>query len=130
MKNIIPYLLLFLSFGTMAQQKPQTESANFVILVSNFEHLDAVMMAAQNENRNGAFQVVLYGNEVNQITHSNMTKHLDFGQKFKVNFSVCQMSLDRSKIDRETVPKEIEIVDNAFLYSFHLQKKGFKSLTL
>jgi|GEM_PF-1631151 intracellular sulfur oxidation DsrE/DsrF family protein len=130
MKHIIPYILLFLSFGAMAQQKEENTNADFVILVSNFEQLEPIMMAAQDENRDGEIQVVFYGNEVNKITQPEIAKPLDFGQKYKVRFFVCQMSLDRLKIDHESVPKDIEIVDNAFLYSLLLQKKGYKSLTL
>lgn len=128
MKNIIPFILMFLSFGVMAQDK--NSNADFVILTSKFDQLEPIVMAAQDENRNGDFQVVLYGNEVKKVTDPEMTRFLDFGEKYKIRFFVCQMSLDRLKIDQGSLPKEIEIVDNAFLYSFQLQKKGYKTLNL
>ena len=121
---------MFLSFGLMAQQKAQNPSTDFVILTSQFDQLEPIVMTAQDENRNGEIQVVLYGNEVKQLTSPDMRRYLDLGEKYKVRFLVCEMSIDRFKIDPNSIPKEIEIVDNAFLYSFQLQKKGYKSLTL
>lgn len=112
----------------MAQQKQQ--NTDFVILTSQFEQLEPIMMAAQDETRNGDFQIVLYGNEVKQVTSKEMIEYLELGEKYKARFLVCKMSLDRSKIDPDSIPKEIEVVENAFLYSFLLQKKGYKTLNL
>lgn len=123
--------MLFLSFGLMAQQKQQKQqNTDFVILTSQFEQLEPIMMAAQDETRNGDFQIVLYGNEVKQVTSKEMIEYLELGEKYKARFLVCKMSLDRFKIDPDSIPKEIEVVENAFLYSFLLQKKGYKTLNL
>ncbi len=112
----------------MAQEKHQ--NTDFVILTSQYDQLTPIMLAAEDENRDGDIQVVLYGNEVKQLTSPDIRKYLELAENFKVKLLVCQMSLDRLKIKPDSLPKEIEIVDNAFLYSFQLQKKGYKSLTL
>lgn len=128
MKNTIPFILLFLSFGLMAQQK--SHNTNFVILTSQFDQLESIVMAANDDNRDGEIQVVFYGSEVKKLTTRDMRKYLELGENFEVIFLVCQMSLDRLKIEPDSIPKEIKVVANAFLYSFQLQKKGYKSLTL
>ena len=119
---------MFLTFGLMAQDKNQ--NTDFVILTSEFDQLDSLMIAAQDKSRDGEIELVFYGSEVKQLNNPDMEKYLEAGANSKVRFSVCKMSVDLLKLDRDSIPEGIEIVDNAFLHSLQLQKKGYKSLNL
>lgn len=128
MKNTISIIILFLSLGVTAQQK--SETTNFVILSSNIDQIEPILMAAQNQSREGEFQVVFYGSEVRQLSSQSFKEYLKLAEESKVRLSVCQMSIDRLKIDPATIPEEITLVENAFLYSLQLQKKGCNTLNL
>lgn len=128
MKNTILYILMFLSLGLMAQDK--NTHTDFVILTSQFDQLEPILITAESLSSKDNFQIVLYGKDVKQITEPEMEKYLIWAEKSEAKFFVCQMSLDRLKIEKSELPSGIEIVDNAFLYSLQLQKKGYKTLNL
>jgi len=128
MKNSILYILMFLSLGLMAQDK--NTHTDFVILTSQFDQLEPILITAESLSSKDNFQIVLYGKDVKQITEPEMEKYLIWAEKSEAKFFVCQMSLDRLKIEKSELPSGIEIVDNAFLYSLQLQKKGYKTLNL
>src|SRR5690554_8238437 len=122
MKNSILYILMFLSLGLMAQDK--NTHTDFVILTSQFDQLEPILITAESLSSKDNFQIVLYGKDVKQITEPEMEKYLIWAEKSEAKFFVCQMSLNRLKIEKSELPSGIEIVDNAFLYSLQLQKKG------
>ncbi|HLV91503.1 MAG TPA: DsrE family protein [Aequorivita sp.] len=128
MKNSILYILMFLSLGLMAQDK--NTHTDFVILTSQFDQLEPILITAESLSSKDNFQIVLYGKDVKQITEPEMEKYLIWAEKSEAKFFVCQMSLNRLKIEKSELPSGIEIVDNAFLYSLQLQKKGYKTLNL
>lgn len=128
MKNSILYILMFLSLGLMAQD--QNTHTDFVILTSQFDQLEPILITAESLSSKDNFQIVLYGKDVKQITEPEMEKYLIWAEKSEAKFFVCQMSLNRLKIEKSELPSGIEIVDNAFLYSLQLQKKGYKTLNL
>ncbi|SDX45945.1 DsrE family protein [Aequorivita viscosa] len=128
MKNSIAIIILFLSLGVTAQQK--FETTNFVILTSNIDQIEPILMAAQNESREGEFQIVFYGSKVKQLSNDSFKENLKLAEEFNVKLFVCQMSIERLKIDLATIPEEITLVENAFLYALQLQKKGYKTLNL
>lgn len=128
MKNIFSIILIFLSLSVTAQQK--SEATNFVILTSEIDQIEPILMAAQDGSREGDFQIVIYGSEVKQLSSQSIKEYLNLAEESKVRFSVCQMSIDRLKIDPASIPEEITRVENAFLYSLQLQKKGYKTLNL
>lgn len=127
MKNTFTLIILFLSLNLMGQQQTAT---NFVVLTSNIEQLQPILLTAQEIKAEGYFEVVLYGNEVGQLTAPETLKFIQWAEKINVKISVCQMSLNRLKINPNSLHKGIEIMDNAFLHSFQLQKKGYKNLSL
>ena len=128
MKNILYIFIALLSFGVSAQIQQITD--NFVVLTSNPEQLKPILLAAKELNTSGDFKIVLYGKNVAQITTSETLENRTQAINQNVDLSVCKMSVDLLKIDTKKIPKEIEIVDNAFLYAFQLQKKGYKLLSL
>lgn len=127
MKNAFNLLFLFLGFSLMAQQNTITD---FVVLTPKIQQLQPILLTAQEVESKGDFQVILYGKEVTQLTDPKVRKFIKWAQKVGVKLSVCNMSLEKLKIDPASIPKEIGIVDNAFLSAFQLQKKGYKILSL
>lgn len=128
MKNKFFYILMFFSLGLMAQDK--NTHTDFVILTSQFDQLEPILITAESLSSKDNFQIVLYGKDVKLVTEPEMKKYLVWAQESEAKLFVCQMSLDRLKIEADELPSGIEIVDNAFLYSLQLQKKGYKTLNL
>lgn len=128
MKKTIQILLLLLSFSAFSQQ--DAEPMNFMVLTSEIDQLEPILLAAKKLEADGDFKIVLYGKNVSELLTPETEKFIEQAEKSNVKLSVCQMSLDMLKINHEAVPKKIEIVDNAFLYAFQLQKMGYKILKL
>ena len=115
----------------LATSQSDTVQTNFVVLTSKFQQLEPIMLAAQEmKNSFGVFKIVLYGSEVGEFTKPTAERYIKWAKATGVNLSVCAMALERMKVDPKSIPKEIEIVDNAYLHSLQLQKKGYKSLSL
>lgn len=136
MKYLAQIVLVLISFSTLAQtdvnqSQNQSDLPNFVVLTSKYQQFEPIMLAAQEMNKSfGVFKVVLYGEEVGELSKPEVQKHIKKAQQVGVSLSVCAMALERMQVDPTSIPKEIEIVDNAYLHSLQLQKKGYKSLSL
>lgn len=128
MKRTIQIFLLLLSFTAISQQN--TEQINFMVLTPEIGQLKPILLAAEELEADGDFKIVLYGKNVPELLTPETKKFIEEAEKLNVKLSVCKMSLDRLQINPNTLPKEIEVVDNAFLYALQLQKKGYKTLSL
>lgn len=150
MKYFIPIIIALFSISSSAQNSPslsqnknsikatklttsksETDLINFIVLTSKFQQLEPIMLAAKEmQDSYGVFKIVLYGSEVGEFTTPAAERYIKWAKDIGVNLSVCEMALKRMKVDPTSIPSEIEIVDNAFLHSLQLQKKGYKSLSL
>lgn len=128
MKSIIYFLIGLASFSTMAQETLQEDS--YMVLTTNPEQLKPILLAASDLDANGEFKIVFYGGKVTELLQPEIQQYIELAEKQNVKISVCKMSLDHLKIDPLKIPAQIEIVDNAFLYAFQLQKNGYKTLNL
>ncbi|MGO3183546.1 MAG: DsrE family protein [Aequorivita sp.] len=128
MKKTIQIFLLLISFSVFAQQDSQ--SMNFVTLATEIDQLEPILLAAREMDTEGDFKIVLYGKNVGDLLNASAEKLIKSAAESDVKLSVCQMSLDMLQINHKAVPKEIEIVDNAFLHALQLQKTGYKILNL
>lgn len=128
MKNIFIVLIALVSFNVTAQQQQITD--DFVVLTSNPEQLKPILLAAKELNTSGDFKIVLYGANVSPIKTADTEENRKQAIKQNVSLNVCKMSLDHLNIDPKDLPEEVEVVDNAFLTAFQLQKKGYKLLSL
>ena len=128
MKKTIQILLLLLSFSAISQQN--TEPINFMVLTPEIGQLKPILLAAEELKADGDFKIVLYGKNVPELLTSETKKFIEQAEKLNVKLSVCKISLDMLQINPNALPKEIEVVDNAFLYALQLQKKGYKILSL
>ena len=128
MKKTIQILLLLLSFSAISQQN--IEPIKYMVLTPEIGQLKPILLAAEELEADGDFKIVLYGKNVPELLTPETKKFIDQAEKLNVKISVCKMSLDMLQINPNTLPKEIEVVDNAFLYALQLQKKGYKILSL
>lgn len=140
MKTILISAILFsLSFFTQAiqaQNKNMSTINNYVVLTKNIEQLQPIILTAealkQEDLANfGKFKVIICGKQIGDITSPE--KMGDFVSKANaagVQIIACGFSLNKFKIDKTKVPKDIITVENGILYNFQLQKKGYKSITL
>lgn len=126
MKRIVLIFILVLSLGVMAQEANGPK--DFMVLTPKVEQLKPILLAADELATDGDFEIVLYGKNVADILKPETEKFISWAGKLNVKVNVCKMSLDLLQINPNTLPKEINVVDNAFLYAFQRQKAGYKIL--
>lgn len=128
-------LMLTLFTGTEAKAQHDTEH-NYVVLTKKVPQLQPILITAENLKEEdgehfGKFEVIICGKEIGDITDaSKMKEFLTKAEKLGVELVACGFSLNKFKVDKESVPKEMKIVENGILYNFQLQKKGYKSISL
>jgi intracellular sulfur oxidation DsrE/DsrF family protein len=128
-------LTLFSTANIQAQQIDNSKN-NYVVLTKKVEQLQPIILTAESLKAEegeafGDFQVIICGKEIGDINDTE--KISDFITKAKkagVKIIACGFSLNKFKVDKTKVPKEIEVVENGILYNFQLQKKGYKSISL
>lgn len=128
MKKLIQILIVLIGFGVTAQQTTQTNK--FVVLTPKVEQLKPILLAAEKLTEKENFAIVLYGANIESILKPEMKNYIRWAAKLDVNLAVCKMSLNKLQIDPASLPKEIEVVENAFLTAFQLQKAGYILLNL
>ncbi|EIJ37606.1 DsrE/DsrF-like family protein [Galbibacter orientalis DSM 19592] len=133
--SVILMLTLFGALNTQAQQIDNAKN-NYVVLTKKVPQLQPILLTAESLKAEdgeafGDFQVIICGKEIGDITDTE--KISDFiikAEKAGVQLIACGFSLNKFKVDKTKVPKEIEVVENGILYNFQLQKKGYKSISL
>ncbi|MGX1023540.1 DsrE family protein [Psychroflexus sp. MBR-150] len=133
--SIFLMLTLFGTLNTQAQQM-NNDKNNYVVLTKKVPQLQPILLTAESLKAEdgdafGDFQVIICGKEIGDITDTE--KISDFivkAEKAGVKIIACGFSLNKFKVDKTKVPKEIEVVENGILYNFQLQKKGYKSISL
>ncbi|QTY27673.1 sulfur reduction protein DsrE [Flavobacterium sp. CS20] len=133
--SIFLMLTLFGTLNTQAQQM-NNDKNNYVVLTKKVPQLQPILMTAESLKAEdgdafGDFQVIICGKEIGDITDTEKIR--DFivkAEKAGVQIIACGFSLNKFKVDKTKVPKEIEVVENGILYNFQLQKKGYKSISL
>ena len=130
--------LVLTFFGTLNTQAQQTNDNqnNYVVLTKKIPQLQPIILTAEALKAEegtafGDFQVIICGQEIGDITDAEkINAFIVKAKKAGVQIIACGFSLNKFKIDKTKIPKEIEVVENGILYNFQLQKKGYKSLSL
>lgn len=131
--SILVMLTLFTGTEANAQQDAKN---NYVVLTKKVPQLQPILITAENLKEEdghhfGKFEVIICGKEIGDITDpSKMQEFITKAEKLGVELVACGFSLNKFKVDKESVPKEMKIVENGILYNFQLQKKGYLSLSL
>ena len=133
--SLILMLTLFSTANIQAQQIDNSKN-NYVILTKKVEQLQPIILTAESLKAEegeafGDFQVIICGKEIGDITdNGKISDFITKAEKAGVKIIACGFSLNKFKVDKTKVPKEIEVVENGILYNFQLQKKGYKSISL
>lgn len=139
MKSIIYSLILLISVlaGSEVQaQQHEDEKHDYVVLTKKVPQLQPILITAENlkeedAGKFGKFEVIICGQNIGDITdESKMDQFLKKAEELGVKLVACGFSLNKFKVDKKKVPKQMEIVENGILYNFQLQKKGYKSISL
>lgn len=130
-------LILTLITGTGANaQIEQNSKNNYVVLTKKVPQLQPILLTAEKLREEdgtqfGEFEVIICGQNIGDITDpAKMEKFITKAEKLGVKLVACEFSLNKFKVDKQYVPKEMKTVENGILYNFQLQKKGYKSLSL
>ena len=124
-------LTLFNATNLKAQQL-NSSTNNYVVLTKKVAQLQPIILTAEalkaeEGDAFGDFQVIICGKEIGDITDSEkMDKFIKKAKKAGVQLVACGFSLNKFKIDKTKVPKEMITVENGILHNFQLQKKGYK----
>ncbi len=138
MKTIIfRSILLMLTFFTGTEANAQHGSEhNYVVLTKKVPQLQPILITAENLKEEdgehfGKFEVIICGKEIGDITDaSKMQKFISKAEKLGVQLVACGFSVNKFKVNKKTIPKQMKVVENGILYNFQLQKKGYKSISL
>ncbi|KKM02329.1 hypothetical protein LCGC14_1785530 [marine sediment metagenome] len=131
-------LLVITSFSTadLQAQNTYTTKHNYVVLTKKIEQLQPIILTAealkaQEGATFGDFQVIICGKEIGDITDvGKMDAFIKKAEKAGVHLVACGFSLNKFKVDKTKVPKQMTVVENGILYNFQLQNRGYKSLSL
>ena len=132
----IMLMITIFSNTNLQAQEINTHKNNYVLMTKKVAQLQPIILAAEalkaEEGKNfGDFEIIICGKEIGDITDTEkINKFINKAEKAGVTIVACGFSLNKFKIDRNTVPKEIKIVENGILHNLQLQKKGYKSLSL
>lgn len=140
MKNLMIVLVLALINGVflssaIGQSRSKTEM-NYAVLTSKIAQFKPIgfsseALAREDGDKFGQFKAVLYGPEVVQLTDKRKMKPLlRMARRSNLTLAVCEMALKKMKVNPDDIPKEFEVVDNAFLHALQLQKGGHFILSL
>lgn len=139
MKTIFTATLFFLTFFTQninAQDTNILTVNNYIVMTKNIAQLQPIILTAealkQEDGANfGKFEVIICGKQIGDITSpEKMGDYIAMANAAGVQIIACGFSLNKFKVDKTKVPKEIITVENGILYNFQLQKEGYKSITL
>lgn len=137
MKSILfmAYVLL-LSGISLSPIQAQNDQQDYVVLTKKVAQLQPILLAAEalkNEDGSkfGNFEVIICGQLIGEITDpEKMGGFIQKAESLGVTLIACGFSLNKFKVARSEVPKEMKIVENGILYDLQLQKKGYHSLSL
>lgn len=133
--SIFLMLTLFCTTNLKAQQMNNGKN-NYVVLTKKVPQLQPIILTAEalkaEDGQNfGDFQVIICGKEIGDITDAEkISGFIEKAEKAGVKLVACGFSLNKFKVDKTKVPKEMKVVENGILYNFQLQKKGYKSISL
>ncbi len=129
-------MLTLFSTNNLKAQQMNNDKNNYVVLTKKVAQLQPIILTAEalkaEEGESfGNFQVIICGKKIGDITDAEkINKFIAKAEKAGVQLVACGFSLNKFKVDKTKVPKEMKTVENGILYNFQLQKKGYKSLSL
>lgn len=137
MKKFVSILILILSsFTYQVYAQENSDTRNYIVLTRNIEQMKPILLAAKNlavedGSSFGAFQVIICGKAVTDLTNPEKTKEfISLAEKYNVVIFACGFSLEKFNVDTSLLPSEFKTIENGIFYSLQLQKKGYFSVSL
>lgn len=138
MKTIVLSILTLIItlFPGKAVAQDSIPTNNYVVLTSKIPQLKPILLTAEalaleDGGSYGDFQIIICGKTVEDLENEEIMHELILkAEAQNVKIVVCGLSLNKFKVDKQDIPKEVEVVPNGILYNFQLQKKGYRSLAL
>jgi len=130
-KNILGLILL--SLLTIGNAFAQDNSSKYVFLISKVNYLKAIddaVAEAKNTNHDiSEVRVILCGESVQAFQQENplIAKAL---KEEKIKIFACGLSLEQMKVDKQLLPKNVDVVRNGLLEAMILEKKGYNKFDL
>lgn len=112
------------------------QEKNYVLSTGNPKYIPAIIgtantLAEDKRENLGKIEIVLYGKAVQDLDKSTTTKPwLDKVAHKAIEFSACDIALKKFDVQKQEVPKQFEIVADAFVYLLELKEKGYYALDL
>lgn len=113
-----------------------SEKSNYIITTGVSNYVQVIIMTAaemkkEESEQIGKFQIVLYGAAVKQFADKvEGQKLVDMAKKAGATIILCDFALKHFGITRESLPKGLEFVHNAFNYNLIKKKEGYIVLTV
>ena len=131
---------LFLIGGFIAPQQVSAQEKedihNYFILTKKLEHLRAISLAAgdlyeMDGMSYGEFKVVICGQAVREFSKKDELEEILLKAEEKgIQLIACGFSLKKFGISPESIPDNMQVVENGLVLGFNLQKEGYHSITL
>lgn len=88
--------------------------------------MTAAEMKSKEGEKFGKFQIVIYGEAVKQFADKDAGQKLvDMAKAAGATIILCDFALIHFGISRESLPKGLEFVQNAFTYNLDMLKEGY-----
>lgn len=130
------FLIAFLAVLSSIFTNVNAQEKNYVLSTGNPNYVPAIIgtanTLAENKKENlGKIKIVLYGKAVQDLNKSSTTKlWLDKVTHKAIEFSACAIALKKFDVQKQHIPKEFEVVEDAFVYLLELKEKGYYALDL
>lgn len=131
---------LFLIGGFIAPQQVSAQEKedinNYFVLTRKLEQLRAISFAAgdlseMDGKRYGEFKVVICGEAVREFSkNEELNEILLKAEETGIQLIACGFSLKKFGISLESIPENMQVVENGLVLGFNLQKEGYHSITL
>ena len=138
--RVLILVILFMVLGQTAQpiyaNSPIVSSTN--IKVNNYimttgvpGYVPVIIMAAaemksKEGEKFGKFQVVIYGEAVKQFADKDAgQKLIEMAKASGATIILCDLALQHFGISKESLPKGLEFVQNAFMYNLNMLKENY-----
>ena len=131
---------LFLIGGFIAPQQvsaqEQEDIHNYFVLTRKLEQLRAISFAAGDISEMdgmsyGEFKVIICGQAVREFSKNDELEEILLkAEENGIQLIACGFSLKKFGISPESIPENMQVVENGLVLGFNLQKEGYHSITL
>lgn len=139
MKTVFSTFLMSLFFimgNSQSFSERKSEQFNYVVIAKNARQIHSTLLSAKALKKEGAanfgeFEIIVCGKNIGELTEPDKIEELYArAQQQGVSIIACGFSLNKFKVDKNKLPKDMRIVENGILHTLELQKKNYITLEL